>query len=257
MKRNTQGPSFSRRPSFNKKKRPGKEGRIRQRNQRVALVLFVLLIFLAGIIIFAVHQDQKERQSAETNLETESADNSGPQLWMEQGAPYIDVQLLTPNEYSRPQLPLNEVDYIAIHYTANPGATAQNNRDYFENLSVTHEAKVSSHFVVGLEGEVIQCIPTSEMSYATNSRNVDTISIECCHNDDTGVFEQATYNSVVKLTAWLCARFGLTSEQVIRHYDVTGKECPKYYVDYPEAWEQMKEDIAAQITADQVLMGIS
>ena len=73
----------------------------------------------------------------------------GPQQWMEQGAPYIDVQLLTPNEYSRPQLPLNEVDYIAIHYTANPGATAQNNRDYFENLATTHEAKVSSHLWLG------------------------------------------------------------------------------------------------------------
>ena len=57
--------------------------------------------------------------------------------------------------------------------------------------------------------------------------------------------------------AWLCARFGLTSEQVIRHYDVTGKECPKYYVDHPDAWEQMKADISAQITIDQGLMGIS
>ena len=70
-------------------------------------------------------------------------------------------------------------------------------------------------------------------------------------------FEQTTYDSTVKLTAWLCARFGLTSEQVIRHYDVTGKECPKYYVDHPDAWEQMKADIAAQITVDQGLMGIS
>ena len=57
--------------------------------------------------------------------------------------------------------------------------------------------------MIGLEGEVIQCIPTSEMSYATNSRNVDSISIECCHKDDTGVFEQETYDSVVKLAAWL------------------------------------------------------
>ena len=65
------------------------------------------------------------------------------------------------------------------------------------------------------------------------------------------------YDSTVKLTAWLCARFGLTSEQVIRHYDVTGKECPKYYVDHSDAWEQMKADIAAQITVDQGLMGIS
>lgn len=39
--------------------------------------------------------------------------------------------------------------------------------------------------------------------------------------------------------------------------DVTGKECPKYYVDHPDAWEQMKADISAQITIDQGLMGIS
>lgn len=135
----------------------------------------------------------------------------------------------------------------------NSGAGAMDNRNYFENLAATHETKVSSHFVVGLDGEVVQCIPTSEMSYATNERNVDSLSIECCHVDDTGAFNEATYDSVVKLTAWLCTRFGLTEENVIRHYDVTGKNCPKYYVENPEAWEKMKSDIAAQIQEDYIL----
>ena len=215
--------------------------------------MLLLLVIVMMVILLVVSKGNKQQEQAEEETQQTQSD-SGPEIWMEQGAPYIDVQLLTPNEYSRPQLPLTEVKYIAIHYTANPGASAQANRDYFENLATTHETKVSSHFVVGLEGEVIQCIPTSEMSYATNSRNVDTISIECCHKDDTGAFEQATYDSVVKLTAWLCARFGLTSEQVIRHYDVTGKECPKYYVDHPDAWEQMKADIQEQIQTDQELM---
>ena len=128
-------------------------------------------------------------------------------------------------------------------------------RNYFENLATTQDNKVSSHFVIGLEGEVVQCIPTSEISYATNSRNVDTISIECCHPDETGQFNTATYDSAVKLTAWLCTRFGLTSDQVIRHYDVTGKDCPKYYVENPDAWIQMKSDIAAQIQTDYALQG--
>lgn len=189
--------------------------------------------------------------------ETSSGDDSsgGPEQWQKEGAPYIDVELLTPNEYSRPQIPIERVNYIAIHYTANPGATAIANRNYFENLANTHDTKVSSHFVVGLDGEVVQCIPTSEMSYATNSRNVDTISIECCHPDETGQFNDSTYDSVVKLTAWLCVRFGLTSENVIRHYDVTGKDCPKYYVENPDAWLQMKADIAAQINVDYGLQG--
>ena len=111
---------------------------------------------------------------------------------------------------------------------------------------------MSSHFVIGLEGEVIQCIPTAEMSYATNSRNVDTISIECCHKDETGAFEQATYDSVVKLTAWLCARFGLTQEQVIRHYDVTGKMCPKYYVEHEDAWLLFKQDLLTYIDVNGI-----
>ena len=51
--------------------------------------------------------------------------------------------------------------------------------------------------------------------------------------------------------------FSLTEEDIIRHHDVTGKICPKYYVDHPDAWEQMKADISAQITIDQGLMGIS
>ena len=140
MKRKSAGPSFSRRPSFNKKRKLDKAGRTRQRNQRVALLALLFLLALTGIIILVVYHDQRNKQAARTVSEAENTDSSGLQQWMEQGAPYIDVQLLTPNEYSRPQLPLNEVDYIAIHYTANPGATAQNNRDYFENLATTHEA---------------------------------------------------------------------------------------------------------------------
>lgn len=163
------------------------------------------------------------------------------------GAPPFDVELLDINEYSRPGIPLEEIKGIVIHYTANPGSTAQNNRDYFEGLKDSHETKVSSHFVVGIEGEIIQCIPSSEIAYASNSRNSDTLSIECCHTDETGKFTEATYTSLVRLTGWLCYRFNLTSQDVIRHYDVTGKICPKYFVDHPAAWEQFKADVGEQI----------
>lgn len=161
------------------------------------------------------------------------------------GAPPIDVELLTPNSWSRPQTRLKKVDGIVIHYTANPGSTAMQNRDYFENLPETQEAQASSHFVVGIEGEVVQCIPTSEWSYASNQRNFDTISIECCHPDDSGEFTDETYNSVVQLAGFLCKRFNLTSDDVIRHYDVTEKLCPLYYVEHEDAWIQMKADIQA------------
>ena len=222
----------------------------------IVVVFVVMAVVAMGAACFKMWQEGYWGSDTEQNTEDrvrEATSTGGVEQWQKEGAPYIDVELLTPNPYSRPQLPIEQVNYIAIHYTANPGATAMNNRNYFENLSQTGENKVSSHFVVGLEGEVIQCIPTSEMSYATNSRNVDTISIECCHPDEAGKFNDATYDSAVKLTAWLCTRFGLDVNQVIRHYDVTGKECPRYYVDNPEAWLQMKADIQEQIANDYVL----
>ena len=161
--------------------------------------------------------------------------------------PDIDVQLLDINPYSRPGTETEEITGIVVHYTANPGSTAQNNRDYFNGLKDSHETEASSNFIVGLDGEIIQCVPTWEMAYASNSRNIDTVSIECCHPDETGKFTDETYRSLVQLTAWLCVKFNLTQDQVIRHYDVTGKNCPKYFVENKEAWDQFKQDVAGAI----------
>lgn len=221
----------------------------------VVIAIVVLAVCALGSGFFEMRMEQSGLEIDQQSWSQQSSEGGGQEQWQAEGAPYIDVELLTPNSYSRPQIPIEQVNYIAIHYTANPGSTAMSNRNYFENLATTQENKVSSHFVVGLEGEVVQCIPTSEMSYATNSRNVDTISIECCHPDETGKFNDATYSSAVKLTAWLCTRFGLDTDQVIRHYDVTGKDCPKYYVENPDAWFRMKADIAAQIQVDYELQG--
>lgn len=157
--------------------------------------------------------------------------------------PDIDVQLLDVNSYSRPGEESGQIKGIVMHYTANPGATARQNRDYFEGLKDSHETRASSHFIIGLDGEIIQCVPTWEIAYASNSRNSDTVSIECCHPDASGKFNEATYRSMVQLTSWLCQKFGLTQDDVIRHYDVTEKICPKYFVDNPEAWKQFKADV--------------
>ena len=226
-----------------KRSRKRKKNKTLSRSKKGLIILIIITVLLCVVTTLKKQEQSKEYTENKSD-------------YIDSVKPDIDVELLTPNEYSRPQIPIESVQYIAIHYTANPGATAIANRNYFENLATTHDTKVSSHFVVGLDGEVVQCIPTSEMSYATNSRNVDTLSIECCHPDETGKFNEATYDSAVKLSAWLCVRFGLTSENVIRHYDVTGKNCPKYYVENPDAWIQMKSDIAVQIDVDYGLQDV-
>ena len=157
--------------------------------------------------------------------------------------PDIDVQLLDVNPYSRPGIESEGVKGVVIHYTANPGSTAQDNRDYFNGLQYSGQTEASSNFIVGLDGEIIQCVPTWEIAYASNERNADTVSIEVCHPDETGKFTDATYRSLVQLTAWLCVKFDLKEDQIIRHYDVTGKNCPKYFVENEDAWEMFKDNV--------------
>lgn len=154
---------------------------------------------------------------------------------------------LTPNPYSRPQDPLKKVKGIVIHYTANPGTEAEANRNYFESLKDSKSTSVSSHFVIGTDGLIIQCIPLDEIAYASNNRNEDTISIECCHNDETGEFTKETYDSLIQLTAWLCGEYNLKERDIIRHYDVTGKECPRYYVKNEDKWDHFKKDVFTYI----------
>lgn len=154
---------------------------------------------------------------------------------------WVDNQIIAVNGSARRGETMKEVTDIAIHYVGNPGTSAQANRDYFAQP----DTQVSAHFLIGLEGEVIQCIPLNEKSSATNDRNRDTISIEVCHPDATGQFTQASYDSLVKLTAWLCDTAGIGRDRVIRHYDVTGKLCPLYFVEHPDAWEQFLADVKA------------
>ena len=162
---------------------------------------------------------------------------------------WVKQEFIRKNIFSRPDVSRRKINNIVLHYVANPGSSAEGNRNYFDSLADQDSQKggtsTSSHFIVGLEGEVIQCIPINEIAYANAPRNEDTLSIEVCHPDDAGKYSDATYESVVRLTAWLCTQLKLKSSDVVRHYDINGKLCPKYYVVHEEEWKQLRKDIDA------------
>lgn len=220
-----------------KKKKSRKKTTETQKRRRIhrclRVGLFILTAVLAALILIKIFKPSwLTKKYFELNNEK-----------IEAVEPEIDVELLTVNPYSRPGTPTNKITGIVVHYTANPGSGAMDNRNYFESLKDGHDTQVSSNFVIGLEGEIVQCVPTWEVAYASNSRNIDTVSIECCHPDETGKFNDETYKSMVQLCAWLCMKFDLKEDDVIRHYDVTGKICPKYFVENEDAWKKFREDI--------------
>jgi N-acetylmuramoyl-L-alanine amidase len=167
----------------------------------------------------------------------------------------VQQHLLTKNKYSRPCTLLKNVKGIVVHWVANPGSTAIANRNYFENLKTQVPPKddrfASAHYVIGLDGEVIQCAPDKEVCYHVGANrytnlalqrlssypNNCTIGIELCHPDASGRFTGETLQSCIELISSLLFVYGLTRNDVYRHYDITEKICPKYFVENPAEWE--------------------
>ena len=128
---------------------------------------------------------------------------------------WINQQFIPVGKYARPGIKMERINDVVIHYVANPGTTAEQNRSYFEGLENQTDSSrtyASCHFIIGLDGEIIR-------------------------------FTDETMSSLVKLTAWILHETDLKEKNVIRHYDVNGKVCPKYYVEHEDAWEQFLADV--------------
>lgn len=236
-------------------RRPGKKSAARRKKKRkrlfLARLIFGGVILLAGILLGVILWRllllvmQRGTEAVETVRQQAEVGWVAGEI--DPDRPVIVEDFLTPNPYSRPGEKLPEVRNIFVHYTANPGTTAEQNRSYFENLGITGETSASAHFVIGFDGTIIQCIPLDEIGYAVKTRNYDSISIECCYQSEDGSFTQATYDSLIKLTAWLLKKYDLSPEDVLRHYDEGGKKCPLYFVEHEGAWEDFRQDLADYI----------
>jgi len=225
----------------------------RRRRKQLAARLTVVL-FLAGLVALLVFvlarlvtgRDGKEK--AVQTFRNSVKEQALPKENEKTLKPFITEDFLTVNEYSRPGEALESVNNIFVHYTANRGTSAAQNRSYFENLGITGETSASAHFIIGYDGEIIQCIPLDEIGYAVVGRNYDSISIECCYLQEDGKFTDKTYQSLIRLCAWLLDEYQLTPEDMKRHYDEGGKKCPLYFTEHVEAWEQFKRDLEQYIT---------
>ncbi|MBR2743449.1 MAG: N-acetylmuramoyl-L-alanine amidase [Clostridia bacterium] len=134
---------------------------------------------------------------------------------------------------------------IILHYVGNPGTSAAANANYFHNVN----QRVSVNYVVD-DREIIEIIPPDMKSYGTSDGyyNGRYIQIEMCHPDASGRITDATLERVVWLCRSLSARFGCAD--VLRHYDVTGKRCPLWYVSHEDEWQVLKARILSKAADD-------
>ena len=149
---------------------------------------------------------------------------------------------------------MTEVKGIVIHGTACPRATAKNVRDYFDRLADEKKRYASSQYVVGIEGEIIECMPANEVAYHCGSKtytplkkqylgrgnpNYCTTGIELCHEKHDGLFTEATLESAAELVKYLRILFnmGTRGKKIWQHQQVVGwKNCPLSMVNNPDIW---------------------
>lgn len=143
---------------------------------------------------------------------------------------------------------LSSIKYIAVHFTANDGDTAENNGKHFQKENL----KTSAHYFVD-DTTVVHSVPDDRVAWAVGgekynngggrlygiAKNANTLNVELCDTLKNGVVKAtaATIKNALDLVRSLMNKYNVPLDHVIRHYDVNGKPCPSYWVD-DTLWEQ-------------------
>lgn len=153
------------------------------------------------------------------------------------------------------------VQYIVMHYTANNGDTAQNNCDYYHRVG---GLQASAHYFVDEYG-AMQSVHEDDTAWHCGAeagqpywhpecRNANSIGIEMCSRkraDGSYYIKPETVANAAALAKDIMQRYGIDTDHVLRHYDVTGKRCPMPWVDDPAQWVAFKASLAPEENTDE------
>lgn len=145
------------------------------------------------------------------------------------------------------------VRYIVMHYTANNGDTARNNCDYYHRVG---GLQASAHYFCDEHG-AMQSVREGDTAWHCGARaywhpecrNGNSIGIEMCSRkraDGSYYIKPETVANAATLAKDIMQRYGIDTDHVLRHYDVTGKRCPMPWVDDPAQWVAFKEMLTPQ-----------
>ena len=156
------------------------------------------------------------------------------------------------------------IKWLPIHYTANDGDSAKGNGNYFKN----NKPKASAHYFVD-DDVIVNSVPDEYIAYAVGGKkynnnggkyygvctNANSISIELCDTQRNGKSDLSseTRKNAIEVARYLCKKYNIDKNHVIRHYDVNGKLCPKYFVEDEKAWKKFKDDIFSDVKSTKTV----
>lgn len=134
-----------------------------------------------------------------------------------------------------------QIKFIVVHYTGSTGASASNIKKYFDR-----KPNVSSNYIVDDDAVIEYLNPalfyafhcgglktSNNGAYNRNSIGIDL----CCDkidrtskkaSDRDWFIPEKTVCNAVELIQKLCKVYNI--KRIVRHYDVTGKTCPRPFV---------------------------
>ncbi|MDD2495227.1 MAG: N-acetylmuramoyl-L-alanine amidase [Tissierellia bacterium] len=153
------------------------------------------------------------------------------------------IQHLIPisNTLARPQYPMIP-EYITIHNTGNPGASALANSMYVDNV----DTYKSWHFTVG-SNEVYQELPITESAWhagdgKTGTGNRKSIGIEIAEVD-------GAEGTAIRFVAQLVNATKIKIENIVPHQRWSGKYCPRLILPH---WDKFIENIQKEMESDNM-----
>jgi N-acetylmuramoyl-L-alanine amidase len=190
----------------------------------------------------------------------------------------INSKYLSINKYTRDGRLLNGVLGIVMHYPGKANQTARGIWNYWESEATKGKlGYTSAHYVIDLDGTILQCIPLNERAYHCGTSKKDpvskkvytdkgrelfgkycsfpnlspnqvTIGIEICHTDNDGNYNNKTILSAIDLVSYLCGFFQLSTNRITTHNEIVGwKECPKLWTNKPYLFEAFKNDVKVRL----------
>lgn len=160
-----------------------------------------------------------------------------------------------PGNFNQNRRSLSKIKYIVIHYTGNVHDTALNNLKYYAE----NDRGASAHYYCDDSG-IYQSVPLEHAAYAVGlggmskpyianppfykkATNTNSVSIEICGSRSSSEGSEQTKENAARLCACLMKELNIPITNVIRHYDVTGKKCPRWAVDNPSKWDIFRLEV--------------
>ena len=152
---------------------------------------------------------------------------------------------------------INRIKYIVVHFTANNGDTAYGNTNYFKSYR-----GASAHYFVDENG-IYQSVEDKNIAWHCGAkkykhstcRNSNSLGVELCSRKDSKgnfYFMDKTVDNAVELVKMLMTKYNVPIANILRHYDITGKNCPEPFVRDVKAWHNFKNRLEEKVVKQNI-----